>query len=61
MSTIENCEVCVKLKMTYKSFNKDRDQATRACEMIHMDFIGPITPCIMYTRYILWLIIIQDS
>ena len=41
---ITNCLVCAKAKLTKKSFGKDRERATRPCEIIHSDLVGPIKP-----------------
>ena len=38
------CEICVKTKLHKKSFDKDRDRASRPCERIHVDLMGPIVP-----------------
>lgn len=42
--TASTCEICSQAKLTKKSFNKDRDRASRPCEILHADLIGPISP-----------------
>jgi hypothetical protein len=41
---MNNCVICAKAKLTKKSFNKDCERASRVCEIIHCDLMGPITP-----------------
>jgi hypothetical protein len=60
MRTLENCEICAKAKLTQKSFSKDRDRATRPCEVTHADLIGPISPSTLYTRFKHVLTVIDD-
>lgn len=50
ISSIKNCTVCGRTKMTRKSFTKDRDRATRVGEIVHADLIGPITPLTYHTK-----------
>lgn len=40
----KQCEVCIKSKLVRKKFDKDRDRASRPCEIIHLDLMGAITP-----------------
>lgn len=62
---MQNCDICAQAKLHKKTFNKDRDRATRPCECIHVDLMGPVTPptfakkntyimCVTddYTRYL---------
>lgn len=42
--SLSSCEVCSAAKLHKKSFNKDRDRATRPCQIVHVDLMGPITP-----------------
>lgn len=44
IATTTNCKVCAEAKQHRKSFNKDRDRATRPCEILHVDLMGPISP-----------------
>ena len=55
---INNCRICAKAKMTRKSFDKDRDRATRPGQIVHADLIGPITPVTFNTmkRYLLTIL-----
>jgi hypothetical protein len=43
-TSINNCTVCAQAKMTRKTFDKDRERATRVGEIIHADLVGPIKP-----------------
>jgi hypothetical protein len=58
--TITNCLVCGKAKMTKKSFNKDRERATRPCEIIHCDLVGPIKPVTFPKRHRYFMCVIDD-
>lgn len=57
-ASIEKCEICAKAKLTRKSFNKDRESASRPCEIVHCDLIGPISPptFVQQNKYILCVI-----
>lgn len=35
-------DVCVSAKLHRKTFDKGRERATRPCEILHTDLIGPI-------------------
>lgn len=61
LNTIETCEVCARSKLTHKSFTKDRDRATRPCEIVHADLIGPITPYTTYKRYRYIMTVVDDN
>ena len=58
--TMKNCPVCAKSKQTRKSFNKDREGATRPCQIIHADLMGPITPSTFMTKYVYIMCIVDD-
>lgn len=38
------CEICIEGKQTHKSHNQQRKRATRPLQLVHSDFIGPISP-----------------
>lgn len=50
--SINNCKICAKAKLTRKTFNKDRERATRVGEIMHADLIGPVTPITKYTKQV---------
>ena len=58
--TIKNCHVCAPSKQTRKSFTKDREGATRPCEIIHSDLMGPIKPVTFTTKYVYIMCVIDD-
>lgn len=43
-SNLQNCMICSQAKLTRKAFNKDRDRASRFCEIVHADLIGRYIP-----------------
>ena len=59
-NNINNCTTCAKSKLTRKIFNKQRSRATRPCEIIHADLIGPITPKTYHTQNSYILCVIDD-
>ena len=57
---INNCDTCAKAKLTKKSFDKDRERATRPCEIIHCDIVGPIDPCTFVKRNKYFMCVVDD-
>ena len=55
-----NCPICAKAKQTSKSFNKDRDRASRPCEIIHVDLMGPISAVTFEKKNAYILCVIDD-
>lgn len=58
--TFKICEICMKSKLTKKSFNKDRDRARRPCTIVHADLISPITPPIFVQRNVYSMCVVDD-
>lgn len=54
------CTVCSKSKSVRKPFNKDRERATRPCEILHVDLMGPISPCTFVDKNKFVLCVIDD-
>lgn len=58
--TLSNCTVCAQAKQHRKSFNKDRERATRPCAIVHVDLMGPISPPTFEKRNIYIMCVIDD-
>lgn len=46
--------------MMKKSFDKDRERATRPCEIIHSDLVGPIKPVTFPKKYRYFMCVLDD-
>ena len=44
------CDVCAFAKMVRKSFNEERERATRVGEILHISVCGPVSPPTLHTR-----------
>lgn len=55
--TKANCEICAKSKMTRKACTKDRERATRPCQLLHSDLLTISPPTFSQkNKYVLVLV-----
>jgi len=52
------CPVCINFKLKNKSFKSSINKTKQILELIHLDFVGPVTPSINNNKY--FLIILDD-
>jgi hypothetical protein len=57
---INTCLVCAQAKLTKKSCNKERERATRPCQIIHSDLMGKVTPPTFHSRKQYIMCVIDD-
>jgi len=57
---LNNCEVCAVSKLTRKSFDKDRESATRVGQILHADLVGQIKPKSFHTKKEYILVVMDD-